>query len=76
MMTSTQKNNARKKIKKQLDAIISQATEFARKAKDARKNLKSGPITMSALIQIPDGDELGCELSEFSEFLKRIEYDI
>lgn len=76
MMTSTQKNNAPKEVKKQLDAIISQATEFVRKAKDARKNLKSGLITMSALSQIPDGDELGCNLTEFSEFLKRIEYDL
>ena len=76
MMTSTQKNNARKEVKKQLDAIISQATEFVRKATDARKNLKSGPITMSALSQIPDGDELGCNLTEFSEFLKRLEYDL
>lgn len=76
MMTSTQKNNARKEVKKQLDAIISQATEFVRKAKDARKNLKSGPITMSALSQIPNGDELGCNLTEFSEFLKRLEYDL
>ena len=76
MMTSTQKNNARKEVKKQLDAIISQATEFVRKAKDARKNLKSGPITMSVLSQIPDGDELGCNLTEFSEFLKRLEYDL
>ena len=76
MMTSTQKNNARKEVKKQLDAIISQATEFVRKAKDARRNLKSGSITMSALSQIPDGDELGCNLTEFSEFLKRLEYDL
>ena len=76
MMTSTQKNNARKEVKKQLDAIISQATEFVRKAKDARRNLKSGSITMSALSQIPNGDELGCNLTEFSEFLKRLEYDL
>ena len=76
MMTSTQKNNARKEVKKQLDAIISQATEFVRKAKDARKNLKSGPLTSSALWQIPNGDELGSNLMEFSEFLKRLEYDL
>ena len=75
-MTSNQKNQVRREVKDKLDTLIRQASEFVRKAKDARKNLKSGPITMSALSQIPDGDELGCELSEFSEFLKRIEYDL
>ena len=67
MMTSTQKNNARKEVKKQLDAIISQATEFVRKAKDASPvyhvTERSAPTALvhgifDCGIQVPMGQSL------------------
>lgn len=75
-MTNTQKNQVRREVKAKLEDLIRQAGEFVKKAKESKKHLKSGPVTISALSKIPGCEELGVSLVEFAGYLKQIEYDL